>query len=394
MEATALVRPQPAQGRGLLGIGFILAAVVLATGAAVFFFLMPRTGTLVVNAVDAKGGSVDRVDVFVDGKKECETTPCTLKRDNGSHVVKVVAVGFDTPEPKTIEVKAGQQHKVDFSLVGGKGAGSKGGTGVSAQSRTNGLQLYVDGDLIGTLPQDATNLTPGEHKIKITGGERYATLEKTITVNKGEVTDLGNIALKVLKGKATVDLATPGAKVFIVSGTDRRELPRLPLSVELDPAKAWTLEATKAGMNDFRMPIVFEDGQAEKNFTITLDPKGTPAPATATPVNPTPANPTPANPTPVTPPTPKASTEPVTPPPAKTADPGGTGQATLNINSIPASNAVLDGKPLGPTPKMGVSVSAGAHTVTFINSDQNLKKTVSVTVKAGETKAVSAKLRD
>ena len=84
-----------------------------------------------------------------------------------------------------------------------------------------------------------------------------------------------------------------------------------------------------------------------------------------------------------------------TPPtPAKTAEPAAAGQATLNINSIPPSNAVLDGKPLGPTPKMGISVSAGAHTVTFINSDQNLKKTVSVTVKAGETKAVAAKLRD
>lgn len=392
MEATALVRPQPSQGRGLVGIGLFLAAVVIATGAAVFLFLLPRTGTLIVNAADSKGGSVDRVDVFVDGKKECETTPCTLKRDNGSHVVKVVAAGFDTPEPKTIDLKAGQEQKVDFSLVGGKGGGAKSGTGVTATSRTSGLQLYVDGDLVGPLPADATNLTPGEHKIKITGGERYATLEKTITVNKGEVTDLGNIALKVLKGKATVDLATPGAKVFIVSGTDRRELPRLPLSVELDPAKSWTLEATKAGMNDFRMPIVFEDGQAEKNFTITLDPKGTAPAATAAPVNPTPVNPTPANPTP--PPTPKTA-EPATPPtPAKTAEPAAAGQATLNINSIPPSNAVLDGKPLGPTPKMGISVSAGAHTVTFINSDQNLKKTVSVTVKAGETKAVAAKLRD
>lgn len=386
MEATALVRPQP-QGRGLLGIGLILAAVVIATGAAVFFFLMPRTGTLIVNAADAKGGSVDRVDVFVDGKKECETTPCTLKRDSGSHTIKIVAQGYDTPEPKTIDLKAGQEQKIDFSLAGGgKAGGSKSGTGVSAQSRTSGLQLYIDGDLVGTLPQDATNLTPGEHKIKITGGERYATLEKTVTVNKGEVTDLGNIALKVLKGKATVDLATPGAKVFIVSGTDRRELPRLPLSVELDPTKSWTLEATKLGMNDFKMPIVFEDGQAEKNFTITLDPKGTAPTVTAAPANPTPVNPTP--------PTPAKTADPAPPTPAKTADPSAAGQATLNINSIPPSNAVLDGKPLGPTPKMGVSVSAGAHTVTFINSDQNLKKTVSVTVKAGETKAVAAKLRD
>jgi hypothetical protein len=41
-----------------------------------------------------------------------------------------------------------------------------------------------------------------------------------------------------------------------------------------------------------------------------------------------------------------------------------------------------------------VSVTAGTHTVLFVNAEESLKKSVSVTVAAGETKAVSAKLRD
>ena len=64
------------------------------------------------------------------------------------------------------------------------------------------------------------------------------------------------------------------------------------------------------------------------------------------------------------------------------------GEGSLNINSIPPSSVVLDGKPIGSTPQRGVSVSAGTHTVVFVNAEQGFKKQVSVTVAAGETKNV------
>jgi serine/threonine-protein kinase len=70
------------------------------------------------------------------------------------------------------------------------------------------------------------------------------------------------------------------------------------------------------------------------------------------------------------------------------------GEAFLNINSLPASTVVLDGKPLGTTPKLKVAVSAGTHIILFINAEQSLKKSITVDVKAGETKAAIAKLRD
>ena len=56
------------------------------------------------------------------------------------------------------------------------------------------------------------------------------------------------------------------------------------------------------------------------------------------------------------------------PPPeaAAPAESGGGGNCTLNFNSIPVSNVVLDGKPLGGTPKLGDSASAGSHTVIFV----------------------------
>jgi serine/threonine-protein kinase len=227
------------------------------------------------------------------------------------------------------------------------------------------------------------DLTPGDHVIKVAGSERYQPLEKHVTVDKESMTDLGTIQLKVLKGKATISLGTPGARVYLVSGSDRRELPMLPISVDIDTAKTWSLQASKAGYSDYSQPITFDDGQAEKNYMVTLDPKG--SAATASPVtNYAPAAPAPRpSPAPAPAPAPAAAAAP--------ASEGGS-EAYLNINSIPPSTCFLDGKSLGPTPKGHVSVKPGTHTVKFVNSDEGLTKTISVTVGAGETKPAVARL--
>jgi len=70
------------------------------------------------------------------------------------------------------------------------------------------------------------------------------------------------------------------------------------------------------------------------------------------------------------------------------------GEAFLNINSIPASSVVLDGKPIGSTPKVRISVPPGNHTVVFVNAEQGLRKSVQVSVAAGDIKPVIGKLRE
>jgi serine/threonine-protein kinase len=62
------------------------------------------------------------------------------------------------------------------------------------------------------------------------------------------------------------------------------------------------------------------------------------------------------------------------------------------MNSIPPSNCFLDGKALGSTPKVKVTVKPGSHTVKFVDADDGLTKTVTVSVGAGETKTAVAKL--
>jgi serine/threonine-protein kinase len=409
LEPTAMVRPQ---GGGKTGVFVGMTILFLAIlGAAAVFFLVPRTGRVMVNVADAKGGQVNRLEVFLDGRKQCDTVPCGIEQVTaGTHQVKVLAQGYE-PATKAVTVEARKDSSVDLTLVP-----TSAGTGLRVSGTQPGVKLFVDGREIGPLPQELKDLAPGDHKIRIAERpvndptkDRYAAAERNVIVVKDEMTDLGSMNLKVVKGKATISLATPGAKVYLVSGTDRRELPTLPISVDIDTSKQWMLEAMKLGFLDYRQPISFEDGQAEKTFAITLEPKGSAPVATPTP-QPTADAPQPApthavaQPAPRPQPTAAAATAtadkpaPTTDKPAATAEKpapaaAAGGEAFLNINSIPASSVVLDGKPIGNTPKVKVSVTPGTHTVLFINSEQGLKKSITVTVGAGETKPAIAKLK-
>jgi hypothetical protein len=379
MEATALLRPQQRPTGLIIGAG--VAVLVLILG---ILFVMPHSGQIAVNVSDSKGGAVKNLQISVDGKLQCDSAPCLVHNlSAGSHTVKVEATGYEALADKAVAVESGKDQAVAFQL---SPLSPSGGTGVKVTGGQPGEKLYVDDREVGALPQEIHDLTPGSHRVRVSGGDRYAAVERTVTVAKDEFQDLGTVTLKVIKGRATVSLATPGAKVFLVSGSDRRELPTLPMQIDLDPAKQWTLVATKAGYADYTQVLSFDDGQAEKAFVITLDPK-TASPATGSmSFSPPPQTYTPPPVAAYHPPPAAATHESHAASPAAAS--GGGGEGTLNMNSIPASSVVLDGKPLGSTPQIGITVSAGTHTVLFVNADQGFKKQVSVTVSAGETKKV------
>jgi hypothetical protein len=384
MESTALLRPQSSR-TGLWIVVGLAAAALLAV--SVVFLGAPHTGQIVVNVNDAKGAAMSHVDIFVDGRKQCDSAPCLVDQvANGSHEVKVVAEGFNQPAIQNVSVEGRKQAAASFTLSAPKGSGLK------ASGTQPGVKLYVDGKEIGPLPQEVYELSPGDHIVKVAGSERYESIEKHVTIDRDQIVDLGNLTLKVLHGKATITLATPGARVSIVSGTDRRELPMLPISVDIDTTKAWSLEASRPGYEDYHQPISFDDGQAEKSIAIALVAKTQSAPPVvyygpATPAAAPAALPPPAPaPAPVSAPAPQPQAA-AAPAPAAEA-----GEAFLNINSIPPSTCFVDGRSLGSTPRIHVAVKAGTHTVRFINADQGLTKTISVSVNAGETKPAVAKL--
>lgn len=66
------------------------------------------------------------------------------------------------------------------------------------------------------------------------------------------------------------------------------------------------------------------------------------------------------------------------------------GEGTLNINSIPVANVVLDGRPVGSTPLVGLKVSAGPHSVVFVHPEKG-RKAAGATVTAGKTSTVAVR---
>ena len=375
MEATTMLAPKfsPVGMRVIIGLAIGLAIL------AIFLVVAPSKGSIVVNVSDQRGGQVGRLDVFVDGKKSpCETAPCTVQDEGtGSHEVKVIAEGYAVPAIQAVVVEGHKPAMMSFTV------GSSRGTGIKVSGVQAGVKLFVDDKELGPLPQDVRDLAPGDHTIRVAGSERYQPLDKHVSVERDKVEDLGTITLKVLKGKVTVAPGTQGARVYIVSGSDRRELPMLPISVDIDTMKSWSLEASKPGYEDYRQLISFDDGQAEKAYTVTLAPRAhgaSPAPPVMNYTNPSAA------------PAPRPRPAPVAQTPAPAAEGGGGGESFLNINSIPPSTCFLDGRSLGSTPRIHVSVKAGSHTVKFVDSDDGLTKSISVSVGAGETKTAATKL--
>ncbi|WP_437994838.1 PEGA domain-containing protein [Sorangium sp. So ce185] len=398
-EPTA-IRPRPAtqQGAGKAGVllgGLALVAVLILA----VVMLVPKKGALTIDLKAPGGTSVARAEIFIDGQKRCDTVPCVVRElDPGSKVVKILAPDF--PPHDAVEVVEGGKEKVVVITLDGAAAAraSTNGstaTGVKASGAQPGVKVFIDGVEKGTLPLEVS-VSPGEHKIRFDGGERYEPVEQTVEVGQGQTKDLGTVALKVLKGQVTLDLATSGAAVKLVSakGTEKK-LPdsawkKPPVKVDVNPSEGWKIVAKKKGYTDFSQAISFEDGQAEKTIRIALEEASNPEPAAAAPVAaaaPAPApDPAPAAPAP-------KSEAPAAAPKAEApaaAPAAAAGNATLNINSIPVSKVVLDGRPLGSTPKVGVSVPAGSHTVTFIHSELG-KKSVTVSVKAGETKTAAVR---
>ncbi|MFO0590747.1 MAG: PEGA domain-containing protein [Polyangiaceae bacterium] len=403
-EPTA-IRPRPVapqQGGSKAGIilGGLALVVVLALAA---FILVPRKGELNINVKSKSGGPIAKSEIFINGQKKCDTAPCVVK-DLEAGTVSVKVLGDFPVAEQTENVEAGKERSVLVLVdVGSKSPDQPQAGGVSATQAglkiggsQDGVKVYVDNAEKGTLPIDLKDLTPGTHKIRVEGGDRYEKVERSVEIAAGETKDLGAIKLKVVKGQVSLELATTGAAVSIVGQKSKKiditdkQWKTPPVNIDLDPGDTYQIVATKKGFNDLKQDLSFDDGVAVKKIRVELYEAGKePPPAVTTQGGGGGTTPTPTGTPSATP----SSTPSATPSASASAAANAGGGCTININSIPVSKVVLDGRPLGSTPKVGIAISCGSHTVTFIHPDKG-RKSVTVNAVAGKpaTAATSSDL--
>lgn len=358
-----------------------IAGIVLVLGVALFaiMLLMPKPGSIVVAVTGPGNRALDAVQVFVDGKKQCDTSPCVVNGvKTGPHYVKVSAAGF-SPSAQAVKVSSGDELVLNLQL----GAGGE-GTGIKVSAEGSGLKLWVDDKEIGPLPQEVKDLTPGDHKIRVAGNDRFAPYEETVNVAADQIKSIGPLELKVVRGLAMIEPGenADGAKVLLVNGAEKRQIPKLPYRVEISTDKGYQLVASKKGFPTATIPVTFEPGKDQKRFVIDLRADSSEAAEEPSRSSPPVAHAAPRGGRAPAAPAPAA---PAAPAPAKpAAAPVAAGTGTLNINSIPQSNVLLDGRPLGKTPRAGISAAAGSHRVTFIHPEHG-RKEITVNVGAGKT---------
>jgi hypothetical protein len=204
------------------------------------------------------------------------------------------------------------------------------------------VKVFVDGELACMESPCRKKITPGAHTVRVEapGFERGA--DRPIVV-KGGADQIEHFQL-VREGAA--EASAP----------------------KTDDTAAATASAASPDAAPSAAPSAAPTPAAEAQ-PATESAAAATTPPVANPVQP--AAPQPAKPAsrPAAPATPPAAAQPAT------------GNGTININSIPVSAVLVDGRPVGQTPTRA-SVPAGTHTVTFVHPEQG-RRSVTVTVTAG-----------
>jgi hypothetical protein len=342
-----------------------LAAIVFGVGAMALV-LRPRTGSLIVTAAGADGAPIRGVSIRVDGVERCTASPCRLNGlATGAHLISASGTGFPASAERAVSVESGEPAAEHVTLTGARHT-ERSGLGVSAVG--DGLHVLVDGRDLGAPPVSLRDVEPGAHTVRVVGAAGlYEPYEESVKLDSGEVRSLGPIRLHLLKGRLRLS-AGDGAEGATIA-VDGHRVAQLPTTLELSPDESHEITATRRGFADLNEQVVF-DGTAERSLTVSLEPasgggaRPSPLASPATNIQPRSGG--------------QSRKAAFVAAPAQA-----TGSATLDINSSPRANVVVNGRPLGSTPLAGVRVSAGTQTIVFIHPKLG-RKIASTNLAAGK----------
>ncbi len=394
-EPTAVTRKQAGGGGGgIAAVVGLLAVVFLAAagGGVWYFFLRAQPGTIHLTTTPP-----DAV-VYLDGQPVTTSTASPFVLANvepGEHLLEVRKRGFST-WATPIELASGQTLQmppVTLIAEGGAqpatpvGTGTGGtvtppvaaaqGTGFSLDTVPSGASVFVDDNqLPSTTPVTVTDLAPGTHTIRAEL-TNYAPWTGQIEVQPSQIVQLPRAVLTLRQVSVRFESTPSGARVTLVRGSERRNIGETPVTAAVETSGgAWTVEMTRAGHDDWSSPLTPPAGQAEHTVTATLVERARVAVRGGgrrdPPVRDTGGGGGTDTPTRV--------------------ESGGGGPGTLRVNTTPWSQVFVDGRLIGNTPQMNISLPAGRYTITLVNPEFNIRERVPVTIRAGQTETLIRRL--
>ncbi|UJR80538.1 serine/threonine-protein kinase [Sandaracinus amylolyticus] len=401
-EPTAVTRKQPERRGGvsgaLLGLAGMLVLGVLAAGTW-FVFLRSQPGTITVTTTPG-----DPV-VYLDGEvvQSSTSSPFVIANvEPGQHLVEVRKLGFETWATTVTVESAAQLQLPPVALVAVAGStsptspavagigGAQGGTttvpgtapaaagtGFTLSTVPSGARVFVgDRELPQRTPVQVNDLQPGTYQIRVDNGTSYAPWLTQITLAEGQVMALPPAVLTLRTVSVELTSEPSGAQVTLVRGSEERRVGRTPVTTDVDVTGAgWRVEMELGGHRDYEADLVLPQGQANAVHMATLErierSGGGGGVRIATPRR-----------------DPEAGGETSTGGGGAAESeerPAAGGNGTLMVNTRPWSQVFVDGRLIGNTPQTSISLPAGRHTLLLVNSEFNIRHTVQVQIRAGET---------
>ena len=346
--------------------GLWMAAGALLAIAVLVFALRPRPGSLVVTASGPGNRAVEQVQIFIDDHPPqlCATSPCRIEPlSPGLHKLRATATDLASQAEETVEITSGQEAIYNINLLGTESAVKAGALRIAAAETD--LTLYVDGKRVGKLPQEVAGLAGGKHWIKLDAEDGSPAIEKSVVILAGETIDVEPNAAKRDKALVTIRLS-PGSEGASVT-LDDAFLLDFPAELELEPQTVHTLSASKPGYEDFSIDVQVEEGETEKLIEVALTPLDGISNVRKA----------------------RAKTARKAAAAKASASAGDATQGLLNINSEPPSQIILNGRPLGNTPKTAIAVPGDSlQTIVFVHPTMGRRRAQKF-VPAGKQRTVA-----
>jgi len=388
--------PEPARKSSPLPL-ILGAAVLLLAVAGVGWWLLgsSQPGTIQLTTTPA-----DPVVLFDMRPVQATSSPFVIGdvAPGKPHLIEVSKTGYQTWSQQ-VTVQSGQSLTVgpvvltpaggaagSVSPVAAAGptaaVGAAGTAGFTLDSNPGGARVLVDGrEWAQRTPATVSDLAPGAHTVRVEGGAQYEPWETQLQLVAGQVLALPRTSLALRAVSVEFRSVPEGAQVTLVRGTERRIVGLMPTRAEVEVAGgAWAVELSRDGFETTTRELTLPPGVPSTNFDATLAERARVAPSRPAGGGARPA----ARPAPVAASRPSGGgeTRPATGGGGAVSS-GGTG--TLRINTRPWSQVYVDGALIGNTPQMNIPLRAGAHRVTLVNTEFNIRETITVNIAAGAT---------